>query len=318
MKFDDGRLMKHPRAANFAWRAANGKFLYWFHNHGGRFIREHPRRRSIAYEDRNPVWLVGGVETDSPKGRVIRWTQPEIGLYEDDPMMRMSYPDLVEQDGKYYLTETEKEIARVHEVDRTLLEGLWNQFESKSVASAGLLLDLPSPGSSAEAPQLPAFLQRARGGHGTQDLRTGFSLDLWATLKTVAAGQTLLDNRTAEGVGFLLRTVDNGAVELTMNDGRTENRWASDAGALRAGQRHHIAVIVDGGPKIISFVVDGRFHDGGNDRQFGWGRYNADLRSAMGGPALRIGAGIERLRVYGRAIRISEAIGNWRAECRGC
>jgi hypothetical protein len=44
MRYADGRLMKHPRAANFAWRCANGKYLYWFHNHGGRFIREHPRR----------------------------------------------------------------------------------------------------------------------------------------------------------------------------------------------------------------------------------------------------------------------------------
>ncbi|MCU0502871.1 MAG: glycoside hydrolase, partial [Anaerolineae bacterium] len=53
--FADGRPMKHPRAANFLWRCANGRYLYWFHNHGGRFIRENPRRRTIAYEDRNPV-----------------------------------------------------------------------------------------------------------------------------------------------------------------------------------------------------------------------------------------------------------------------
>ena len=72
MRFASGRLMKHPRAANFAWRCENGKFLYWFHNHGGRFIREHPQRRSNAYEERNPVWLVGGVEADGPTGRVIR------------------------------------------------------------------------------------------------------------------------------------------------------------------------------------------------------------------------------------------------------
>jgi len=65
-KYKDGRLMKHPRAANFAWKCNNGKYLYWFHNHGGRFIREHPQRRGIAYNDRNPVWLCGGIEVDSP------------------------------------------------------------------------------------------------------------------------------------------------------------------------------------------------------------------------------------------------------------
>ena len=79
---------------------------------GGRFIREHPAQRSHAYEDRNPVWLCGGVETDSPEGRVIQWSEPEIVLYDDDPYIRMSYPDLVEEDGQYYLTETQKDVAR--------------------------------------------------------------------------------------------------------------------------------------------------------------------------------------------------------------
>ncbi len=35
-----GPRIKHPRAANFVWRCSNGMFLYWFHNHGGRFIGE--------------------------------------------------------------------------------------------------------------------------------------------------------------------------------------------------------------------------------------------------------------------------------------
>ncbi|MDR1503264.1 MAG: glycoside hydrolase, partial [Prevotella sp.] len=32
MKYDDGRLVKHPRAANFIWKCENGKFIYWYHN----------------------------------------------------------------------------------------------------------------------------------------------------------------------------------------------------------------------------------------------------------------------------------------------
>ncbi|MFW5798843.1 MAG: hypothetical protein ACOCXX_04225, partial [Planctomycetota bacterium] len=61
-RYDDGRLMKHPRAANFAWRSSSGHFLYWYHNHGGTW-----------YDDRNPVWLCGGIEADGPEGRIIRW-----------------------------------------------------------------------------------------------------------------------------------------------------------------------------------------------------------------------------------------------------
>lgn len=324
MRYDDGRLMKHPRAANFAWRCENGKFLYWFHNHGGRFIREHPKRRTIAYEDRNPVWLVGGLEADSPKGKIIRWTQPEIGLYDDDPFIRMSYPDLVEDGGKYFLTETQKEIARVHEIDAGLLEGLWGQFDNRTAATQGVLLDLPASGTTAPAsaaiPELPAFLQRAPRGHGTLDLRAGVTLDLWVNFGQVEPGQILLDNRTPDGKGFVLQTVAGGAVELCINDGRTKNAWASDPGVIRANSRHHITVMIDGGPKIIAFVVDGKLNDGGDARQFGWGRYSRDLRGMSGGPDLRIGPGfsgrIERVRIYGRALRTSEAIGNFRAGVR--
>lgn len=108
LHYSNGRLVKHPRAANFAWRCENGKYIYWFHNHGGRFIREHPRRRTMGFQDRNPAWIMGGIEKEGPGGKIIEWSQPEILLYDDDPLIRMSYPDLVEDNGKYYITETQK------------------------------------------------------------------------------------------------------------------------------------------------------------------------------------------------------------------
>src|ERR1044072_2002895 len=195
MRYANGRLLKHPRAANFAWRCENGKYLYWFHNHGGRFIREHPRRRSIAYEDRNPVWLSGGIEADSPKGKVILWSQPESVLYDDDPYIRMSYPDMVEDGGKYFLTETQKDIARVHEIDATLLAGLWGQFDKEPQAPVKTGL-LKGP------PPLPRFEQRSRrSDYATDDLRAGFSVELLLHLKSIESGQILADNRLPEGRG---------------------------------------------------------------------------------------------------------------------
>lgn len=312
MRYADGRLMKHPRAANFAWRCENGKFLYWFHNHGGRFIREHPRRRTIAYEERNPVWLSGGVEADSPRGRIIRWSQPEIAIYDDDPWIRMSYPDLVEDGGKYYLTETQKDMARVHEIDSSLLEGLWNQADARAVSKKGLVLEKPNAsGQSMDLPELPILVRRStRADYGLDDLRAGFSLDLWASVKP---GEILVDNRTPDGKGFALRAVDGGAVELILNDGRMESRWASDPGSIQPGKLHHITAIVDGGPKIITFVIDGKLNDGGDARQFGWGRYNPHLRSVGGALKLTIGEGVRQVRVYDRYLRASEAISAFRA-----
>jgi hypothetical protein len=317
MRYADGRTMKHPRAANFAWRCENGKYLYWFHNHGGRFLREHPNRRTIAYEDRNPVWLVGGAEADSPKGKIIRWSQPEIALYDDDPLVRMSYPDLIEDGGDYYLTETQKDVARVHKLDPTLLQGLWSQLEGKLNRPAdGFVLDLVGNiPRTVQAPPLPLFYRRSqRADLGKEDLRTGFSLDLWLQLSSTAPGQVLLENRTPDGRGFALTTAGNGALELSMHDGRTESRWTSDPGITQAGKLHHVAVLIDGGPKTIAFVTDGILNDGGDHRQFGWGRFSPSLRTAQGAQELRIETGaVKRLRIYNRALRVSECIANFRS-----
>ncbi len=308
-RYADGRLMKHPRAANFVWKCSNGKYLYWFHNHGGTW-----------YEDRNPVWLCGGVETDSPKGKIIQWSQPEIILYDDDPYIRMSYPDLIEENGKYFFTETQKDIARVHEVNEELLKQLWNQFSHAQVEKDGLLLETSSKSETVKMPKLPEFVARdsSRHDYGTKDLRNGFTIDLWVQFKSLEAGQILLDNRNESGQGLCLQTTANGTVEFTLNDGRTENRWDSDPGLLREAHYHHIAIVVDGGPKIISFVVDGQLCDGGRHRQFGWGRFSPNLRHANGAEHLRIAPDfegeIQTLRFYDRYLTTSECIGNYQAE----
>ncbi|MFA6109724.1 MAG: LamG-like jellyroll fold domain-containing protein [Candidatus Latescibacterota bacterium] len=318
LRFADGRPVKHPRAANFAWACGHGRYLYWFHNHGGRFIPEHPRRRTMAYDDRNPVWLSGGVEADSPAGRVIRWSEPEIALYDDDPFIRVSYPDLIEEDGRYFVTETQKEIARIHELDPGMLAGLWGQFEPPEVAREGLLLELQADLPPAVAmPRLPELVRRQRTSpYGTEDLRQGFSLELVLNPGGLDPGRILLDSRTPDGRGCCLRTAEDRTVEIALNDGRTENRWACDPGLLQAGRRHHLVVIVDGGPRIITFVVDGRLNDGGEDRQFGWGRFSPHLRGAPGAEQARL-ADLEALRIYGRALRTSEAVGNYRVWAEG-
>jgi hypothetical protein len=211
----------------------------------------------------------------------------------------------------------------VHEIDPTLAAGLWEQFdEDPQPVAGGLLMALPERGkpmpATAAAPRFPLFAQRSRRpDYGTDDLRTGFSVEMLVKLKSTASGQVLVENRTADGRGFALQTGGEGALEIVLNDGRTENRWSSDAGMLEAGKVHHAVVSIDGGPKIITFVIDGKLCDGGDRRQFGWGRFSANLRSAIGDQTLRIGGGpdgeIRALRVYGRSLRTSEAVRDFRA-----
>jgi hypothetical protein len=309
-----GRRVKHPRAANFVWRCGNGKYLYWFHNHGGSPARQ--RKGWDPYFDRNPAWLTAGEERDGPDGKVIHWSQPEILLYDDDPFIRMSYPDLVEEDGRFWITETQKNIGHVHALEPTLLAGLFNQFQNRAVAKDGLLLDRTAPFTAPVAlPPLPAFHQRdtTRPDYGGKDLRAGFSLDLWLRLGDLEPEQPLVSTRTPEGRGILLETAPSGTLRLTLSDGVQQSTWISDPGLLRPGRDHHVVATVDGGPKIITWVIDGVLNDGGEHRQFGWGRFSPTLRDANGAAEARVGEPVRRLRLYRRPLRTSEAVGNYRA-----
>jgi len=188
------------------------------------------------------------------------------------------------------------------------------------MAAEGLVLNWPASAAPARPesfpmPSLPALL--CRDNLKCKDLRAGFTLEVRFRLDRLDAGQALLDNLTEEGNGFRLQTCDNGALELVLCDGRSESRWKCDPELVGTNRDHHAVVIVDGGPKLILFVVDGVLCDGGEQRQFGWGRYNPSLRSAQGAPNLRIGGNfqgnISLARIYNRALRVSEAIGNWRS-----
>lgn len=337
-KYADGRFIKNPRAANFAWKCSNGKYLYWFHNHGGKFISEmlngstgtnglSEYNECTPYDDRNPVWMCGGVEADSPEGKVIKWSQPEIVLYDDDPYIRMSYPDMIEEGGRIFLTETQKNIARVHEIPKEIIEGLWNQLDQDkevAIVKDGLITDLPA--NSQKIPheitsaKLPSFNQRDldRHDYGCKDLRNGFTVEMCLAFKSLDKGQAILDNRTAYGQGFCVQTIEKGAIEIILNDGRTENRWKSDPDMLTTEKEHYIGIVVDGGPKIISFIIDGKFCDGGDYRQFGWGRFSPNLRGENGGKYLKIGSEfdglVKMLRIYDRSLKISEVIQNFKAQ----
>lgn len=116
--FPGGPLVNHPRAANFVRKLEEGrhagKYIYWFHNHYGKW-----------YEGRNPGWLLGGVERDSKDGKVIHWGLPEVVLYADDIATRISYPDFIEEGDRFFMTETQKTVARVHEIPGRFIDRLF-------------------------------------------------------------------------------------------------------------------------------------------------------------------------------------------------
>lgn len=316
------RKVKNTRAANFVWNAGNGRYLYWFHNHGGNTVQS----------QRNPAWLAAGREVDTPAGKAIAWSEPDILLYDQDPAVRFSYPDFVEDDGRYFFTETQKSIARIHEVPAEFLEMLWNQHTARTVAQQGLVVDSGDE-IVREVRRLPISLLPDLGS-GTKDKESrGFTFDFAVKLESLDPGQTVVDNRDPNGNGLAVSTTDRGTLQLSMRGaigpwwegpsrvvrdfGLAEVAWDCDRGVLQPGVWHHVGIIVDGGPKIITFVVDGKVNDGGDQRQFGWARFPHKLRTIDALPAFmlapRMRGELRQFRMYDRALRTSEVVGNWRA-----
>jgi len=316
MQYPDGRKVKHPRAANFVWRCENGKYLYWFHNHGGKLLGAKPNACDVAYEDRNPVWLLGGVETDSPEGKLIRWSQPEILLYDDDPFIRISYPDLVEDCGSYYVTETQKALARVHKIPNEFLERMWASAAKAPVSLPSPLLESEGQDRSVKAPALPQLFVRDHESSDYRGFRTrkGFALELF--ISSAPAKGVLLDATDSEGRGFKLELEEGGRLTLSMGDGQSESRSVSEA-LFKEGSKGGLVVNIDGGPGIVSFLSDGRFCDGGDERQFGWSRYNPLLKRIDFATEWRIDACVKSLKAYDRPLMSAEALSEGCAASEG-
>ena len=287
-----GRIIRHPRACPPVWKTADGRYLFWFHNNSI------PR-----YRNRNPAWITGGIEIDGK----IHWAQPEILLYDDDPEIRMSYPCLVEHGGRFWVTETNKTVARVHAIDSTLLEGLWSQGRARQVARSGLVLAMDAAAIAAGRTTMPR-LETLPGGRG-------FSVDLVLRLDDLAPGQTIVDSRDSSGKGVVLTTTEGGTLRIELGDGARRFEWDSDPGVLTAGKVHHVTITLDGGPRILMFVVDGVLCDGGKERKQGFARVDPALGDISGDGAgkLRALSGVSTLRVYDRPLRTSEAVANHRA-----
>jgi len=130
-----------------------------------------------------------------------------------------------------------------------------------------------------------------------------------------------LDARDASGKGVAITSTDRFTLQISLNDGHVKSAWDCDpgthAGTLRVGAWQHIAAIVDGGPKIVTWVVDGVLNDGGAVRDFGWGRIHPEMGDVNGAPGAQIApmlfGQLSKLRVYNRYLRTSEAVGNFRA-----
>jgi hypothetical protein len=188
-------------------------------------------------------------------------------------------------------------------------------------AAEGLALNLSgeqcAAHAKAKAPRIAPLCGDIQRRKSHTDGAGALTVDVTVQFSDLAAGQVILDSRDDAGRGYVLRTTDRGAVRFEMCDGWQAAFWDSDAGLLKTSTLHHIAAIVDGRSKVMSFVIDGALNDGGAERQFGWGRFSPNIKDISGGRDLRVATDLHgdlrQVRIYNRALRTSDAVANFLA-----
>lgn len=294
-----GRILKNPRANTKVWKSEeNGKYLLWFHNIGEK-----------NFYHRNPAWVSGGIEKD---GKII-WGQPEILLYKDNEGRGMSYPDLIQQDGEYWVTETQKSVARVHKIPNSFLETLWSQYDREKTQTENLIIDWNGENAKKNAIDsllFPKVNPSVDKKGFTITVRLNQNLDM-------AKGTILIDTRDANGVGFWMETSDFYSVKFSISDGTKTSELNSDMNILqvRSYMEQEITVIADFQSRILNFVTDGKLNYGGDYRATGWGRIDPNLKpftSAL----LKIDKNrktITGVQYFKKPLMVTEVIGNFRA-----
>lgn len=288
----DGRVIKNPRACPRLFKCSNGNYLLWYHNNNVKGY--------VGY--RNPAWVLGGVEKN---GR-IEWSQPEILLY-GGLKDKMSYPDLIEVAGSYWVTETQKEVARVHAINPELLKGLWNQASDKTITRKGLIWERKSISNKRRFSSLDL--------PGLAD--GSFSIELLLNVKELILGQIILDNTDSKGNGLSIRVTPKRTIGLSLKDGEVTSTWDTDPGVVKPGKQH-IVFVVDGKANLLTTIVNGKLCDGGRYRVTGWDWFDAKINNINGSRNLIVlsdyNVKINKIRIYNRYLTTSEAISNYHGE----
>lgn len=279
--------LRNPRAKVGLWRLDAQTYAVWFENNG-----------YGGYDNRNPAWISLARVQDGE----LLCSQPEILLYSEAERARFSYPDLIVSNGRVRISEANKVAARIHTVPSDLLAAMARQFDPAAGGPVAGLLAAKS-------------IRRSRQAELATDLdvgRNGFSIAEWVKPGPDAQPCPLFELRGEDGFRLTGQLVDNRIV-VDIGHRSDVQRILGPELVLSPDRWHHVVAIMDPGPRILMFVVDGILCDGGSALPQGWLRI-ADEVILPGRQATTVAFGRikgERLglQLYGRAMWVSEAIG---------
>lgn len=280
-----GRPLKNPRAKPCIWAIGSGRYLIWFENNGTK-----------GFEHRNPAWVALAHEKN---GRLV-CSEPEILLYDRNPNIRISYPDLFMLDGKYVLTETQKHVARIHVIPQRIINGLDGQLSRNLSNPQDFAVEWRSgQNRNVSLPNIPDVQKK------------GLTFEFWVRFTALDKDEVLLDSTAGSGAGLKI-SVTAGRLEFTLSDGNRSQTLRSDAGRFSLAGWNHVVCIVEPGPRIMMGVINGQLSDGGSDSEFGWVRYPRDMRHVGNTPAVYVSGktrgALGLMRYYDRPLMVSEAV----------
>ena len=293
ISYANGLPLRNPRACPRLWKCKNGKYLLWYHNNGEK-----------GFKNRNPAWVAGGVE----KNGKIHWSQPEIFIHGPDRSYetgRFSYPDLVEEEGRYWVSTTQKTTATIHEVPANFFEMLWSQFDEPKSISSGFVGSFDKL-SGRKKLKLAEPLNMNNGG---------FALDFWIQLDDFKAA-TIFEGKDRKMKNMELTVSNEGILEFSLTKGGHTMKLASDENRLEKGKTHHVALLIDADAKISYMLIDGSICDGGGKEISGFSWFD----DALMGTEIdqlrvkRFTGEIDKLRLYGQQMFTSQVVNNYNAE----
>lgn len=293
ISYANGLPLRNPRACPRLWKCKNGKYLLWYHNNGEK-----------GFKNRNPAWVAGGVE----KNGKIYWSQPEIFIHGPDRSYetgRFSYPDLVEEEGRYWVSTTQKTTATIHEVPANFFEMLWSQFDESKSISSGFVGSFDKL-SGRKKLKLAEPLKMNNGG---------FALDFWIKLDDFKAA-TIFEGKDGKIKNMELTVSNKGILEFSLTKGGHTMKLTSDENRLEKGKTHHVALLIDADAKISYMLIDGSICDGGGKEISGFSWFD----DALMGTEIdqlrvkRFTGEIDKLRLYGQQMFTSQFVNNYNAE----
>jgi len=289
LRYPDGRAVKNTRANTTFWDIGGGRYLYWFTNCG-----------HDGYYPRNPTWLCAAVEEKCEDGIRMRLSQPEIVLYTTVPGSGFSYPDIIVEKDRLYISETQKSVARVHEIPMSFIDVMFRQFESGAKAS-----ETPDetlcPGINEVEPLGEIYLmEHFRPSYITAGLTFGFDAEFRGKELTV------LSRLDEKDCGVTVKLTADGRIEAEIAETRETILLRSERCLVNGANK--AAVVFDFVAGVGYFVVNGRLLDGGEEEDCGWKLISRGIAGAGNAKKAAVGEGVGCLKVYRKALTVTECL----------